>query len=155
MAEDKDRSGFLSWLQATIPADVLKDGTFAEQMTRLLFTTDGSTVPSTHTLEALRWACKEGANSQLNCLWGVYLFLLPSTAAAASEFIVMFSCPEIRVEFLCGVVWCGHGLVKPTTLVGVAIVVITMPFINMSMLLTTTVAEPTDIRLWWPNQPRS
>lgn len=73
----KDRSGFLPELQKLAPADVLKDGTFVDQLTRCLLVADGGAAPSTHTLQALDWACKEGgANSQGACLVGMYRFFM-------------------------------------------------------------------------------
>lgn len=72
----KDRSGFLPFLQKVVPADQLEDGAFVEQLTRSLLVADGRTAPSTYTLQALGWACKEGANSQGACLAGMYRFFI-------------------------------------------------------------------------------
>ncbi|CAM9873628.1 unnamed protein product [Pylaiella littoralis] len=69
-----DISGFLDWIQRVMPEDVLKDGDFADQLTRSLLTRDSGAAPSTNTLEALGWACRVSANSRDACLWGAFQF---------------------------------------------------------------------------------
>ncbi|CAN0545203.1 unnamed protein product, partial [Ectocarpus sp. 12 AP-2014] len=76
LAQRQDGPSFLSWLQGTAPADVRKQAVFADQLAKSMLTADGRTAPSATTLQALEWVCKESANSQSACLWGVYRFFM-------------------------------------------------------------------------------
>lgn len=92
----KDRSGFVPFIQKLVPADVLKDGAFVDQLTRGLLTADGSTAPSTHTLKALDWACKEGgADSPAACLAGMYRFFI-STPSESFAGGICVMCVRVR-----------------------------------------------------------
>ncbi|CAN0227895.1 unnamed protein product, partial [Ectocarpus sp. 4 AP-2014] len=76
LAERQDGPSFLTWLHGTAPADVRKQAVFADQLAKSMLTADGRTAPSATTLQALEWVCKESANSQSACLWGVYRFFM-------------------------------------------------------------------------------
>lgn len=88
MEPPKDRSGFLPWFQKTIPAYVLKEGAFADQLTRTLLTADGGAAPSAHTLDTLDWACKEGPSSQGPCLSGMYRFFMSTSELCVCVFFL-------------------------------------------------------------------
>lgn len=73
-----NRADFVAWIQKAVPTEVRKEGIFAEMLTRSLLTADKHEAPSTHTIQAVEWACQGGPDLQKACLWGVYrFFILP------------------------------------------------------------------------------
>lgn len=75
------REDLVPWIQRTLPEDMLREGLFAETLTKVLLTADGGEAPSSNTLLDLEWVCKGGAELQRGCLWGTYRFL-----ASGSEY---------------------------------------------------------------------
>ena len=51
---------------------------FAEMLTKALLAADKRDAPSSHTVEAVEWACKGGPDLQKGCLWAVYFYYCSS-----------------------------------------------------------------------------
>lgn len=63
---------------------------FADQLAKSMLTADGRTAPSATTLQALEWVCKESANSQSACLWGVYRFFMDAPSELFVVVVALF-----------------------------------------------------------------